>query len=75
MTYLPYLPGYDAYIESGSWWPEPAYTSRIWFHRQCWVWLDLRGGKVINTDLPMSEWKIEFKDDADAVYFRLKFGK
>jgi hypothetical protein len=73
MTYLSYMTGYDAYIDDGCWRSPPPYSHRVWFHSQCWVWLDLRGGKVINTDLPMSEWKIQFKDDADAVYFKLKY--
>jgi hypothetical protein len=71
MTYLPYMTGHNAYasINGGP----LTVAGRGWFHRDCWVWLDLRGGKVINTDLPISEWKIEFKDDADAVYFKLKY--
>jgi hypothetical protein len=37
-------------------------------------WLEEYGARIIDTHLSIIQWRIQFKDAADAVAFRLKFG-
>lgn len=39
------------------------------------VWVESFGGKVINLNRPLYEWKIQFMNDEDAVAFALKYKK
>jgi hypothetical protein len=70
MTYLPYPYGWSDY--SNSMYDLEEVADKLFY----WQWVEQYGGKVVDhQDLPGVEWRLEFKDDADAVVFKLKFGK
>jgi hypothetical protein len=68
MTYLPYPYGWSDYSKE---YPVVSGDAQLFY----WQWVEQYGGKVVDQGLHVVEWRLEFKDDADAVVFKLKFGK
>jgi hypothetical protein len=70
MTYLPYPYGWSDYSKE---YPMAVVSGG---GKLCyWQWVEQYGGKVVDQELHVVKWRLEFKNDEDAVVFKLKFGK
>jgi hypothetical protein len=67
MTYLPYPYGWSDYSNE--------YPMAVESGLCYWQWVERYGGKVVDQNLHVVKWRLEFKNDADAVVFKLKFKK